>query len=75
MLMAEDDGGLRRQPELESAMPEIAFVEEDHRLEFSILDDDPEVEVDRTGALRAANRQFSRVARNAALDPDDGIGL
>ena len=40
--------------------------------EFSVLDDEPDEEAIRA---RAMQRQFRGIARQAALDPDDGIPL
>lgn len=75
-LMSEDEGGLRRQPELDITVPQAQPAEEEHRPDLILLDDDDaDLEVERARAMRAGERQFNRVARNAALDPDDGIAL
>ena len=75
-LMSQDEGGLRRQPELDITVPQAEPAEEEHRPDLLLLDDDDaDLEVDRARAMRAGERQFNRVARNAALDPDDGIAL
>ena len=75
-LMSEDEGGLRRQPELDITVPQARPAEDEHRPDLILLDDDDaDLEVERARAVRAGERQFNRVARNAALDPDDGIAL
>jgi len=72
-----DEGGLRRQPELDMTVPQAAPVEQEPQRDVASLldDDDAEVEVERARAVRAGERQLQRTARNAALDPDDGIAL
>jgi type IV secretion system protein VirD4 len=66
-----DDGGLRRQPELE----DVAALQDTLPFEeaLAVLDDD----VDDTSELsnRRMTRQMSRTARLASLDADDGIAL
>jgi type IV secretion system protein VirD4 len=65
------DGGIRREPEIpahEDAAPELPFPRE----EFAALEDDPDDEAQRA---RAMQTRFRTVARQAALDPDDGIEL
>lgn len=76
-LMAEDEGGLRRQPELDVTMPQAAPLEEGPRPDVGSLleDDDADFEIERARTMRSRNRQLNRAARNAALDPDDGIAL
>ena len=75
----EDEGGLRRQPELDMTVPQAAPVEEEPSRDVGSLlddDDDGDVEVERMRAGRVARQQGAqRLARNAALDPDDGIAL
>ena len=75
----EDEGGLRRQPELDMTVPQAAPVgEEASRDVGSLLDDDDDgdAEVERMRTARAARQQGAqRLARNASLDPDDGIAL
>jgi len=75
--MDSDEGGLRRQPELEMTVPQAAPVDEEPQHDVAALldDDDAEIEVERARAVRAGERQLQRTARNAALDPDDGIAL
>ena len=77
--MDEDEGGLRRQPELDVTVPQAAPVDEEpHREVGSLLDDDDAAdrEAERLRAIRVARSQGAqRLARNAALDPDDGIAL
>ena len=65
------DGGIRREPELpehEDVAPELPFPHE----EFAALEDEPDDEAQRA---RAMQNRFRTVARQAALDPDDGIEL
>jgi len=65
------DGGIRREP----ALPEHeAIVSEQPQPspEFSVLEDEPDDDAVRAKAL---NRSFRGVARQAALDPGDGLGL
>ena len=75
----EDEGGLRRQPELDMTVPQAAPVEEEPSRDVGSLlddDDDGDVDVDRMRAARVARQQGAqRLARNASLDPDDGIAL
>ena len=68
---ADADGGIRREPEIpehEAAAPELPFPRE----EFAALEDAPDDEAQRA---RAIQTRFRNVARQAALDPDDGIEL
>ncbi|MEM6356543.1 MAG: conjugal transfer protein TraG [Pseudomonadota bacterium] len=68
---ADADGGIRREPEIpehEDAAPELPFPRE----EFAALEDEPDDEAQRA---RAIQTRFRNVARQAALDPDDGIEL
>ena len=74
----DDEGGLRRQPELDITVPQAAPAEEELARDVgSLLDDDnDDREAERVRAIRAARVQGNqRLARNAALDPDDGIAL
>lgn len=67
----DTDGGIRREPEVpqhEDVAPELPFPRE----EFADLDDESDDEVQRG---RAMETRFRTVARQAALDPDDGIEL
>jgi len=61
-----DDGGLRRQPELEAVTSDRETERSDEPM--AVLDDD----ADDTSLMV---RQLTRTARLAALDPDDGIAL
>jgi type IV secretion system protein VirD4 len=71
---ANDDaanGGIRREP----ALPEHdAIVAEDPRPapEFAIVDDQPDEIAVQSAAIR---RRVRSVARQASMDPDDGIAL
>ncbi|OAF12293.1 conjugal transfer protein TraG [Bradyrhizobium centrolobii] len=65
------NSGIRREPELlqhEEVIPEPAPA----RPEFQFADDEPDDEVQRATTLR---RQAANIARQAAMDPDDGLGL
>jgi type IV secretion system protein VirD4 len=65
------NSGIRREPELlqhEEVIPERAPA----RPEFQFADEEPDDEVQRATALR---RQAANLARQAAMDPDDGLGL
>lgn len=64
-----DEGGYRIEPELEGIDQEA--------VQHSEPDEDLEVDGDGDNAQQAADRQrrFKAVARQAALDPDDGIAL
>jgi len=67
----DEDGGLKRAPELaehEDAAPQRASPEPD----FPNLDDDSDADAARARALR---NRFRTVARQAAMDPDDGMDL
>jgi len=67
----DTDGGIRREPEIpehEDVAPELPFPRE----EFAALEDEPDDEAQRA---RAMQTRFRNVARQAALDPDDGIEL
>ena len=77
--LEEDEGGLRRQPELDMTVPQAAPGEEEPSRDVGSLlddDDDGETEVERMRAARAGRQQGAqRLARNASLDSDDGIAL
>jgi type IV secretion system protein VirD4 len=65
------NSGIRREPELlqhEEVIPERAPA----RPEFQFADEETDDEVQRATALR---RQAANLARQAAMDPDDGLGL
>jgi type IV secretion system protein VirD4 len=72
--LADDDlanGGIRREP----ALPEHeAIVSEQPKPspEFALLEDEPDDDAVRAKAL---SQNFRAVARQAALDPGDGLGL
>ena len=66
------DGGIRREPELpehEDIAPEPA---QSAREEFASLDDEPD---DDAQLARQMQGRFRSIARQASLDPDDGIDL
>jgi type IV secretion system protein VirD4 len=65
------NSGIRREPELlqhEEVIPERAPA----KPEFQFADEEPDDEVQRATTLR---RQAASIARQAAMDPDDGLGL
>jgi type IV secretion system protein VirD4 len=65
------NSGIRREPELlqhEEVIPERAPA----RPEFQFADEETDDEVQRATTLR---RQAANLARQAAMDPDDGLGL
>jgi type IV secretion system protein VirD4 len=65
------NGGIRREP----ALPEHEAIVAERTAsgpEFALLDDEPDDDPVRAKAL---NQSFRAVARQAALDPDDGLGL
>ena len=72
--LADDDpanGGIRREP----ALPEHeAIVSEQPKPnpEFAVLEDEPDDDAVRAKAL---NQNFRGLARQAALDPDDDLGM
>jgi type IV secretion system protein VirD4 len=65
------NGGIRREPELPEH-EEIAPERTPPVPEFAFSDEEPDDEVQRASVLR---RQVSGVARQAAMDPGDGIDL
>ncbi|MCC6887292.1 MAG: conjugal transfer protein TraG [Hyphomicrobiales bacterium] len=70
-MMEEDpaNGGIRREPALpehEAMVPE----EPTRNTEFALLEEEPDDDV-----VPAKAMSFRAVARQAALDPDDGLGL
>jgi type IV secretion system protein VirD4 len=65
------NSGIRREPELlqhEEVVPEPAPA----KAEFEFADEEPDDEVQRAATLR---RQAANLARQAAMDRDDGLGL
>jgi type IV secretion system protein VirD4 len=72
--LADEDpanGGIRHEP----ALPEheaVTAAEPKQRSEFAALEDEPDNDAIRAKAL---TQNFRTVARQAALDPDDGLGL
>ena len=72
--LADDDlanGGIRREP----ALPEheaIASEEAKPTPEFAVLEDEPDDDAVRAKAL---NQNLRGLARQAALDPDDELGM
>ena len=72
--MADDDpanSGVRREP----ALPEHEAIVSEHAVstpELALLEDEPD---DDPVRARALSQSFRAVARQAALDPDDELGL
>ena len=65
------NAGIRREPELPEH-EEIVAPPPSPAQEFELLDDDPDVDAAKANAMRARMRM---VARQASLDPGDGIEL
>lgn len=68
----DSDSGIRREPELpehEDIAPERTAPA---REEFAGLDDEPDDDAQRTRQMQG---RFKSIARQASLDPDDGIEL
>ncbi|MEH3036032.1 MAG: conjugal transfer protein TraG [Sphingomonas adhaesiva] len=65
------NAGIRREPELPE-QEEIAPPERPAINEFDVLDDDPDVDAAKARSLRG---QITSVARQASMDPADGIEL
>jgi type IV secretion system protein VirD4 len=66
-----ENSGIRREPTLPDHEA-ITAEEPKPSTEFTFYDDEPDDDAARAGALR---QRFGTVARQAALDPDDGIAL
>ena len=65
------NAGIRREPELPEH-EEIVAPPPSQEQEFELLDDEPDVDAAKANAMRARMRM---VARQASLDPGDGIEL
>ena len=76
--VGEEDGanaGIRREPELPQH-EEILSSQQPASHEFDILDDEPDSEAIKARSLRQSMRQSTRmIARQASMNPDDGIEL
>ena len=68
----EDDGGPRRQPELDAPEAPAPAPEID---ELAHLDDGDDLETDAAFERFRPDRRLQATARIAALDPDDGLAL
>ncbi|ATN34375.1 conjugal transfer protein TraG [Rhizobium sp. ACO-34A] len=66
-----DNAGIRREPELPEH-EEIVTPPRPPEQEFDVLDDEPDVDAAKARALR---QRMRTVARQASLDPGDGIEL
>ena len=74
IVRAQEDaanGGLRREPELPEHVAIVPEVEPPPVQEFSVVDDEP----DDSARQAAMRRRMQGLARQASLDPDDGIEL
>jgi type IV secretion system protein VirD4 len=74
----EEDGGVRRAPDLpvEIALsPEDVHAREEFDFDETASGDDADEDAIRAKALRREHQRFTAVARQAALDPGDGIDL
>ncbi|WP_281825008.1 conjugal transfer protein TraG [Jannaschia rubra] len=74
----EKDGGIRRAPDLpvEVALsPEDVQAREEFDFDETAPADDADEDAVRAKALRRERQRFTAVARQAALDPGDGIDL
>ena len=74
----EADGGVRRAPDLpvEIALsPEDVQAREEFDFDETAPGDDADEDAVRAKALRRERQRFTAVARQAALDPGDGIDL
>ena len=69
--VAPDNAGIRREPELPK-QEEIVPNERPGKREFDMLEDDSDLDAAKARALRQG---LPIVARQAAMDPDDGMGL
>ena len=65
------NGGLRREPELPQH-EEVIAEPGPAKAEFDFADEEADDEVQRAATLR---KQGSDIARQAAMDPGDGLGL
>jgi type IV secretion system protein VirD4 len=65
------NAGIRREPELPEH-EEVVRSERPADREFDVLEDESDLDAAKARALRQGLRI---VARQAAMDPDDGIGL
>src|SRR5579871_888927 len=66
------NGGIRREPMLPEHEAVVPEEPPKPAQEFALLDDEPDDDAVRARAMR---QRFGTVARQAALDPDDGIPL
>ena len=65
------NAGMRREPELPEH-EEIVRSERPADAEFAVLDDDPKIDAARRGCCA---RSMRGLARQAAMDPADGIEM
>jgi type IV secretion system protein VirD4 len=68
----DDEGGLRREPELDAPDEVVRPLEVD---ELGRLDDGDEFETPEDFERFSPDRRLMRTARLASLDPDDGLAL
>ncbi len=69
----QDEGGHQLAPQLDEA--EIVRLHDRPGDDLAVLDDDTADTGTRDGKIPQPTRQFRRLARLAALDPDDGMAL
>ncbi|MGP0011001.1 MAG: conjugal transfer protein TraG [Methylocella sp.] len=74
ILNAEDtaNGGVRREPELPDHVAIVKETDPQPREEFAVTDDEPKNNVRQA---RILHQQMRGLARQASLDPGDGLGL
>jgi type IV secretion system protein VirD4 len=65
------NSGIRREPELPQH-EEVALESARAKVEFEFADEEADDEIQRATNLR---KQVATIARQAAMDPDDGLGL
>jgi type IV secretion system protein VirD4 len=71
---AEDaaNGGLRREPELPDHVAIVKETDPQPREEFAVMDEKPK---DNVRQVQRLHQQLRGLARQASLDPSDGLGL
>jgi type IV secretion system protein VirD4 len=74
ILNAEDtaNSGVRREPELPDHVAIVKETDPQSREEFAVMDDKPK---DNVRQVQRLHQQLRGLARQASLDPGDGLGL
>jgi len=74
ILNAEDtaNSGVRREPELPDHVAMVKETDPQPREEFAVMDDKPK---DNVRQVQRLHQQLRGLARQASLDPSDGLGL